>query len=235
MIRQLQNSEFIREKLGILVESAGRIRNFLRSRLTEPLIEEDTDAGPITESDITDVEGEFRRLLNEIRPENEDVDFLPHDAVAATFQAALDRIYRETNSVVEDTDEENVFGETLQNDPLLDLQPSESLRLASSVYWVCAQGLILRRSHRFIERIGAATPFSIDARMVFFGDWASGIPNALKLSEEIRNHHVQPVLNTDQQLHVVHLGDAYYAGYRYEYRSTSRRTGPCRFSTIRNL
>jgi len=52
--------------------------------------------------------------------------------------------------------------------------------------------------------------------MILVGDWGSGIPKAIKVSREIWKH-LQPYLGA-RELHVVHLGDVYYAGLPSEYQ-----------------
>jgi hypothetical protein len=54
--------------------------------------------------------------------------------------------------------------------------------------------------------------------LVLLGDWASGVPRALKVAKQIEKHLNDPgAANRDR--HVIHLGDAYYAGRGFEYES----------------
>jgi hypothetical protein len=64
---------------------------------------------------------------------------------------------------------------------------------------------------------GAPVVIADDARMVLFGDWGSGIRNARILAQRIRESDVKSAINDQKELHVVHLGDAYYAGLPKEY------------------
>ena len=64
-----------------------------------------------------------------------------------------------------------------------------------------------------------------DARMLLVGDWASGIPGALEVAETMRRDYIAPVLGR-REVHVVHLGDVYYAGLAKEYKKHFLRHWP---------
>jgi Calcineurin-like phosphoesterase len=55
------------------------------------------------------------------------------------------------------------------------------------------------------------------ARVILVGDWASGIPRAQKIASAMRQF-VDKGLSDKRDLHVMHLGDTYYAGWDYEYK-----------------
>jgi hypothetical protein len=152
---------------------------------------------------------------------NPEEEFLPHDAKAAIMQYALDEVWRRSNSVLQDGDPENLYGELLDDDEPLAEEARGSIRTkaAAAFYYLYAKGSTKRLPpHNFELHNSHPIEMPNDARMVVFGDWGSGIPNARLVAREIWESHVEPVLGTQQQLHVVHLGDAYYAGFGREYR-----------------
>lgn len=57
-----------------------------------------------------------------------------------------------------------------------------------------------------------------DARLILVGDWASGIERAAHIAGWMRRY-VEQAMNRGQEVHVVHLGDTYYSGWRREYRN----------------
>lgn len=65
--------------------------------------------------------------------------------------------------------------------------------------------------------INSAKPADLgkNARVLLFGDWATGLPRAQALAEAIANEAKQN--QNDRTQHLVHLGDTYYAGRKWEY------------------
>jgi Calcineurin-like phosphoesterase len=58
-------------------------------------------------------------------------------------------------------------------------------------------------------------PLAADARLVLVGDWGTGVGPALAVADQIRRCIDDA---GDREVHVVHLGDVYYAGTRWEAR-----------------
>ena len=61
----------------------------------------------------------------------------------------------------------------------------------------------------------ATTPLASHARLVLVGDWGTGAGAALAVADQMRRA-VEDA--GDREVHVVHLGDVYYAGTRWEAR-----------------
>ncbi|RSL18359.1 calcineurin-like phosphoesterase family protein [Edaphobacter aggregans] len=61
-------------------------------------------------------------------------------------------------------------------------------------------------------------PVRIDdrTRLVIVGDWGTGIPRARKVSDQMRVW-IAGAAAQKRSVHVIHLGDVYYSGWRYEY------------------
>ena len=62
------------------------------------------------------------------------------------------------------------------------------------------------------------SPYKIGskARIILVGDWASGVPRAVKVAKQIENVLQDPA-GKEMDRHVIHLGDVYYAGRGFEY------------------
>lgn len=78
-----------------------------------------------------------------------------------------------------------------------------------------------RRKHPFVDRPVRKSPIVFpdeNVRMIVFGDWGSGIPRAQKVAQYIRRE-LDDERVKDWQKHVIHLGDVYYSGWEYEYKS----------------
>ncbi len=54
------------------------------------------------------------------------------------------------------------------------------------------------------------------ARIVLLSDWGTGVPRAQDVAESARRF-VEEGVQQGRDVHVVHLGDTYYAGYKFEY------------------
>jgi calcineurin-like phosphoesterase family protein len=75
---------------------------------------------------------------------------------------------------------------------------------------------LVRRVRFTIPRKGPrTTPLASAARIVIVGDWGTGTGPALAVADQMR---VQIESAGDREVHVVHLGDVYYAGTRWEAR-----------------
>lgn len=87
-----------------------------------------------------------------------------------------------------------------------------------------------RGKHAFVSRPARTTPIPFPdekARMIVVGDWGSGIPRAVSVAKYMRRELDDPVVK-DWQKHVVHLGDVYYSGWKYEYKNRFLNDWPVR-------
>jgi len=228
MISELQLPTFMREKVSFLAALA---RDMVRI-LPEFTADEFSDEGPeeIDERDIVELVSSLQATEVDLALEEERKSnvWLPRNAYAAILQSSLDEYYRQNGSVIL---AENRFGERLSDDPLI------SANLTSLANWTKSKAGRLRlnkRDPRWVlvlkakaikRRRGAAkfpdnssrsTPVSSQARIVLLGDWGSGVPDAVKLANEIWNSYLLPDIGK-KELHIAHLGDVYYAGLKKEY------------------
>lgn len=74
----------------------------------------------------------------------------------------------------------------------------------------------LRDRHPFVDR--PATPFEIAdrCRVLMVGDWGSGVPRAIDVAAQMRRE-IDGARTAGVPVHVVHLGDVYYSGWKREY------------------
>jgi hypothetical protein len=92
----------------------------------------------------------------------------------------------------------------------------------TDIRWVgakFAEGMrSFRGKHPFVPLSPKARPVSLDpnTRIIIVGDWGSGIPRAQHISKLIRGELDYGIKKNLKQ-HVIHLGDVYYAGWKYEY------------------
>jgi hypothetical protein len=211
----------MRKKVHMLANLVDNARSWLTGPEAQGIEDDDADAGQINDADVEKMAGGLKRLVSDRSLWDEETDcWLPHDPDAAILQSSLDEYYRQTNSV--ELNANSIFGESLSHDPLKParLPSPRSMKNARMALAYQARGIKKRYGpHHFVAHTGGARPFDEKARMVLFGDWASGFPNAKAVAREVWKSHVKPVCNTKQkQLHVIHLGDAYYAGLSRDYR-----------------
>ncbi|HEY0781093.1 MAG TPA: metallophosphoesterase, partial [Thermoanaerobaculia bacterium] len=164
----------------------------------------------------------------------DDLSFFARDATLSNLQSALEQYLttRQADDVKTEEDDgrrsddgevavtdTEISGLPLRRDDdgrrVLDQFSVLDIRWVSSLF---AMGV-----RRFRKRVAwnpePAPPLPIDgrARLVVVGDWGSGIPRAKKVAAEMRKVLDEGKGNREQ--HVIHLGDVYYSGWEYEYRS----------------
>lgn len=162
----------------------------------------------------------------------DDTAFLSRDPVLSNFQSALELFYEQNAEVEVESDVEEgrrsardvavsdraivglesereddgrrVFQKFSTTDP----------RWISSVF---AMGIRkMRQRHPFNPEPAPPRPLAADARVILVGDWGSGVPRARRVADNIRDD-VKQARDDGREVHVVHLGDVYYSGWKYEY------------------
>lgn len=161
----------------------------------------------------------------------DDVSFFSRDATISILQSALDQYYEERapDALVESAGREGRRGAevaTLTGKRIKGFEEEtgpDGRRLFQKFEitdpgWVsCLVAMgISRMNDPYPFKPDPATPIDIPnkGRMVFLGDWASGIPRAKLIADGIRKYldgNEAPVH------HVVHLGDTYYSGWPNEF------------------
>jgi hypothetical protein len=226
MISQLQVHGFMRDKINFLSSLARDIRTSFSSLTDLQFAEEGPEE--IDARDVAELLGSMEALEGDETLSRDAAYWMPHNAYAALLQATLDTYYRVNESVISDGGR---FGETLRNDPLTstNLAPANSIAMLKRSLqlnrgdprWalVLIAKAIKRRKGRppFPDNSALPTAIHANARILLVGDWGSGVPDALKLARMMWTGYLQPLLG-QRDLHVVHLGDVYYAGLQREYR-----------------
>src|SRR5262249_656106 len=89
----------------------------------------------------------------------------------------------------------------------------------TDVRWVrskIAEGIRFFHGKRpFNSTPAEPVPIPSGVRLIFVGDWASGLPRARKFAARIRSVLLEGKLSGVSQ-HVIHLGDIYYSGWDHE-------------------
>ena len=70
--------------------------------------------------------------------------------------------------------------------------------------------------HKFNEGPGVINPISNHARIVLLSDWGTGVPRAQDVARSARRF-IEQAVTERRDVHVIHLGDVYYAGFKHEY------------------
>jgi len=161
----------------------------------------------------------------------DDVSFFSRDPIVSIVQSALEQYYEEQAAdELEETDGGDgrrgadtsvLTGKRIKGldggigpDGRRLLKPFE----VTDPGWVsCLVAMGIRKlqdRYPFNPQCAAPVEIADTNRMIFFGDWASGIPRAKLVAEQIRRFidgNEAPVE------HVVHLGDTYYSGWPNEF------------------
>jgi hypothetical protein len=84
---------------------------------------------------------------------------------------------------------------------------------------VISKGLsLLHRPPKFVDGRAPDVEIAGDARLVVVGDWGTGLTWAQAVGREMAKH-VATAKHEGREVHVLHLGDVYYSGWKEEYRS----------------
>jgi hypothetical protein len=219
MISELQNSVFIRSKVGFVRTLARDLTGGLLRRLVG---QEEI----VTEDDMAEAAASLEMLENERDlwepPSNY---WLPRNAYGSIFQSSLDHFYRATDSTGK---AENEYGESLTKDHLISSNVQSPKETSDGMFklnrrdprWVAvtyAKTIKLRKGRpAFPDGSIRCSPIKSKARIILLADWGSGIPRAEKLAQTVSRLYLKPAIN-QRELHVVHMGDVYYAGLDEEY------------------
>lgn len=84
---------------------------------------------------------------------------------------------------------------------------------------VISKGLaLIEGKPKFVEDRVPQVRLADDARLVVVGDWGTGLPGAQAVGREM-GKHISEGGTQGREVHVLHLGDVYYSGWKEEYRS----------------
>jgi Calcineurin-like phosphoesterase len=233
MIYQLQVPGFMQDKIRLLSILARDMRDSIAEFTGLQFSEEEPEE--INDLDVAELLGSMEALERDETLSGDAAYWLPRNAYAALLQGNLDTYYRVNQSVMPD---ESRFGETLSEDPLTttNLTPGISATLRRTFQlnrkdprWVLVlQAKAIKRrkgTPPFPDNSARTAKFDAKARVLLVGDWGSGVPDAVTLAQTMWNSHLQPELG-QRELHVIHLGDVYYAGLPTDYTHRFLRHWP---------
>ncbi|MGJ4971944.1 metallophosphoesterase family protein [Bradyrhizobium sp. HKCCYLRH1073] len=154
--------------------------------------------------------------------------WLPCDPHLSIIQSSLEQVYREAGAV-EKAERQGLAGsadpitdETLKEDWIPSMQrplfrqAEEWDVLGWALSFAVARGLAALSRRPDFPSPSAPATLGKKARLILVGDWASGVPRAAKVAEQMKKHFLAPEA-ADRDRHVIHLGDVYYAGREFEF------------------
>ncbi|HEX8742162.1 MAG TPA: metallophosphoesterase [Thermoleophilaceae bacterium] len=97
-------------------------------------------------------------------------------------------------------------------DPFTTLDPRWEIDIAKAL----VERLVRGGRHPFNPRPAPPVELAGNARLVLFGDWATGLERALDVTTCARQWLLE-ARNQGREAHAIHLGDVYYAGEKSEY------------------
>ena len=179
---------------------------------------------------------------SERRGGSEDFVYIPRDATTSLLQSTVEQWFAEKlpEAIQSEPaeDDRRGGGEVMLSDESLAGLPAESdgdrrwfgafetskPKIFSDPRWISSVFAMVLR-----DTVNGRAPFCKDpvnlelpdtVRLIVVGDWATGIPRALKVRDQIAKH----LKEGGPQKHVIHLGDVYYSGWEREYEK--RLLGP---------
>jgi hypothetical protein len=184
------------------------------------------------------------RRRREPAPPLDDFVFISRDPVVSTLQSALEFYFQhpESKDRIVEQDMPDDVRRGRDEAPLITdkrLPGSASRRAAgrrlldpfsiTDPGWVSslvAMGVrSLRKRHAFNPYPPEPIEISDRARVILVGDWGSGIPRAQRIAAGMRAA-IEQATRENRDVHVIHLGDVYYAGWKYEYQDRFLRYWP---------
>ncbi|HKX33175.1 MAG TPA: metallophosphoesterase [Blastocatellia bacterium] len=232
MIAQLLNREFLKKSIDQLKKTAAEEAVLQNQGDVEALnraAELEIDAADLKEAEELlriSAEHEAQRLT---QPEDE-IAFLPRDAVASLVQSALLEYYetrctgRIEVSATKRAIAEPIYvtdrqlkGLTMQGEDRRGLFGAFEQTDARWAACLVARGIRwFRGKRRFNPTPAPPLVISNQARIVMVGDWGSGLPRARNVGAAMREV-LQEADAAGREQHVIHLGDVYYSGWKREY------------------
>ena len=162
--------------------------------------------------------------------------FLSRDPDISALQSALDEYYtlRAPDRVSQQSSDpeeerrgadEEKSNTVMVTDKTLLAPPDDDRRVfeqfsVTDIRWVSCLFAEAKRKfthrHAFSSTPAASQTLPARSRLVVVGDWASGLPRAIYVSQWMR-HHLSTGLDDGVAQHAIHLGDTYYSGWPSEY------------------
>jgi Calcineurin-like phosphoesterase len=202
VIHQILDPAFLRERLGEIREAGPGL-------LSDQVYEEM----------FTELERDEESPVSGADPSGGRQAYLPRSPAVSLLQSTLtDCVLSRVEDLVKPLPPENdSFGDFVlrEFDVFRKFGPCD----AGWVESVISKGLsLLHRRPKFVDGRAPDVEIAADARLVVVGDWGSGLTWAQAVGREMAKH-VAAAKDEGREVHVLHLGDVYYSGWKEEYRS----------------
>ncbi len=225
MILQLAQKHFMLQHMQTLQSAMDKEMRLQQQSDTEAL--ERRDRTGITATDLQFAREKLANAHSAVQnaPERDAV-FLPDDAVTSVTQSILEFFilnYRSDLIAHQNAAAHSVVPFTTAvlrngNKPVEDL--FTCLRPPEAGWLCCLLADALRKAARPPRPLpsGPAPLNSIGntARVVLLADWGTGVPRAQEIAKSARRC-VEHAARQGRDVHVVHMGNVYYSGQRFEY------------------
>jgi hypothetical protein len=229
MIQEMLDPAFLKRRIADLAEDL-RHHSQQFPELT-PELRKIADEQGVTAADLEEARNVIEKAAGEgdftVSPEQ--AAWLPCDPHLSIVQSAFEEFYVAVGAVQESTGA-GLGGEA---DPVTDAalkpewlpddsrpfmrQTEQSDVFRWGLSFAAAKAISALRKKPKFEVPEDILPLQPKARLVLMGDWASGVPRARNVAEQIKVQLNDPDVSNWER-HVIHLGDTYYAGLGSEYR-----------------
>jgi hypothetical protein len=226
MISQLIDQAFLRNRIPEIVELLKSRSNKLAT--ADAGTRERAEAAGVTEESLKEAAAKLDDIPPMERPGEREAAWLPCDPHLSLIQSSLEEAYRSAGAV----DEGARRGLAGEPDPITDLslkedwiprrtrpfmrQAEESDAFGWGLSFAVARAIRALHGRSDFPSTPQTLPLGGKARLILVGDWASGVPRAAKVADQIKLQLATPEA-ADRDCHVIHLGDVYYAGRSFEY------------------
>lgn len=191
----------------------------------------------VTAADLREAAGVLEKEAGQEDEKGHEAAFIPSSPLTCMLQSLVEEQAYEHNFVEEDQEVQGLAGEEVPLTSLKlppdkldvlgfsgddgvrglsagDMQEGEDIRyIVDGALGVAAR--LLSGKHEFNHRPARTAALGNEARVLLFGDWASGIDRARDLGRAIARVAIDD--DADRLQHLIHLGDTYYAGRSWEY------------------
>ncbi len=247
MIREVLNREFVLAQMDTVLEELKKRASARRGGAAsdhEPVVEKQEYSRAVSEVEAAKERqnaGSWEATGFQLRPRRrgqasaslDETCFISSNPIVSITQSALEEYFDHPDSRdhVDESIVASARGGAKATTPVTDRSlaaglPPSSRRVLDKFSvtdpgWVSslvAMGISkFRNPHPFNPEPAPTHVMADRCRLVFVGDWGSGLPRAQKVATQMRKL-VEGAMAAGTECHVIHLGDVYYSGFDYEYR-----------------
>lgn len=198
-------------------------------------LQQQGDAGALDRSNktgvaVTDLQNAQQKLASaqarvQSQPEKDPM-FIPRDAVTSATQSTLQNYVKNSRSDLISYDAFSANSQVPFTAAVLRKGGDAILDLFSHFGPIDIGWVSCRVAEAVCKADGGPRPFNKGpapvnpignkARIVLLADWGTGVPRAQDVATSARRF-IDEAAGQGRDVHVVHLGDVYYSGYKFEY------------------